>query len=312
MISLQEPYSRDNDADSDANAAVDEQAPRGFHNEGKEVATVSLAVPQAIPRTVPQEGLAVSKGIPSDYEVRKLLALRTGKGVPLKERSKRQPTRLLKARAVTIEDILSESQRMSQQLDAVLFESELQRYKPGVSIRQISRWCQVTKQDFLYFKNEWGANCWLGKPILAIPIKYIKAVERANEKTLMRNPKKKEANQFEIFLQDDVDLDILARLKDSSAYDIRQRALEQQFNSQSRQFLMLKGKVLGKVLGKSKATISTKSLIHTPPICCPKPCPSQISQSSPAASAPPPCPLSLPVYQSRQKQRDRYFRSDRG
>ncbi len=167
-----------------------------------------------------------------------------------------------------IEDILTEDQRASRIQDAVLFESELQKYRPGLSIHYISRWCQCTRGQFMYFKNQWSANCWLGKPILAIPIKHIQAVRRvfvafadpkqnsaptptstSNSKLqqkrkpqAQRNPKLEflqepvsalDEHQFELFLKPDVNLLTLTRINDSTAYDLKLRAEEQQQRSQT-------------------------------------------------------------------------------
>ena len=91
--------------------------------------------------------------------------------------------------------------------DNILFESELKKYQPGISIKYISRWCQITRTQFMYFTNNWSANCWLTKPLMIIPLEYIKLVQKVLVNT---EPKKKVDNkqiyQFEVFLMDDVDI----------------------------------------------------------------------------------------------------------
>lgn len=115
-------------------------------------------------------------------------------------------------RNLAIADILSPEQIRSKIQDLVLFEGLLHKYKPGISIQYISRWCQVTKNEFMYFKNQWGANCWLTKPIIILPLIYIQSVQRVQVITRKHDKKLKIINQnldnyqFEIFLKDEIDL----------------------------------------------------------------------------------------------------------
>ena len=158
--------------------------------------------------------------LPNDYEMRKLLKLnKTGGRTQKRTRGKR---------IMKIEDILRTSLIESQASDTIIFESELMKYKPGLSINFISRWCQVTKSQFMYFKNQWAANCWLVKPIMIIPLRYIKAIQKVSQELEGKNKKVKNVGfQFEIFLKEEVDLILLARSNDCSAYDMRARAEEQ-------------------------------------------------------------------------------------
>ncbi len=160
--------------------------------------------------------LSSSRELPSDYQLRKALGLarRSSRdhGVSRDGRNPRKKT-------FDIADILTQEQIRSQLQNAVLFEGELFKYKPGMSISYMSRWCQVTRSQFMYFDDKWGANCWLRKPILVIPLRFVKAVQRVavnvedSKKAKQRKIARKKANanvlddfQFELYLKDDVDL----------------------------------------------------------------------------------------------------------
>ena len=55
-------------------------------------------------------------------------------------------------------------------------EGELMKYKPQMENNHICRWGQLTKDVFMYFKNQYSASCWLNKPIIVIPIRFIERV----------------------------------------------------------------------------------------------------------------------------------------
>ncbi len=180
--------------------------------------------------------------IPSDYEMKKMM--RGGKGDAVKTDGRRTRRRRAERRRagrpeepdleLRIEEVLTKKQMAETDPDAVLFESELMKYRPGLSINYIARWCQVTKGQFMYFKNQWAANCWLSKPIAIIPLRLMKLVQRAKRKLDSDNIPKRSSKfeeplrlfQFEIFLRDDVDLVKLAQCNDSSAFDMRLRSEE--------------------------------------------------------------------------------------
>eukprot|EP00826_Nyctotherus_ovalis_P022038 TRINITY_DN17216_c0_g1_i1.p1 TRINITY_DN17216_c0_g1~~TRINITY_DN17216_c0_g1_i1.p1 ORF type:complete len:199 (-),score=47.28 TRINITY_DN17216_c0_g1_i1:57-653(-) len=59
----------------------------------------------------------------------------------------------------------------------------------------------------MYFNNNWSANCWLTKPLMVIPLEYIKLVQRVSVNTEPKKSKKSEhMHQFEIFLMEDVNI----------------------------------------------------------------------------------------------------------
>lgn len=135
-------------------------------------------------------------------------------------------------RRVEIADVLTQEKIRSQIQTMVLFEGELFKYKPGMSISYISRWCQVTRGQFMYFSNHWGANCWLRKPIMMIPLRCIKAAQRVlisvdnSRKTrewqlTRRKAKAKVLGDFqlEIFLKDDVDVASLSHFNELKMRD---------------------------------------------------------------------------------------------
>ena len=95
----------------------------------------------------------------------------------------------------------------------------------------------------MYFKSQWAANCWLNKPIISIPLKYIQAVQRylylnsfyilcrvkvkwPSKKRKTNDEIKLEAYndfQFEIFVKDGIDFGEIIRRNDMTVYEIRQR-----------------------------------------------------------------------------------------
>jgi PH domain len=93
-------------------------------------------------------------------------------------------------------------------LDLVVYEGALLKYKPGSNFCWIERWCVLTKHHFLYYKNQWSAYCWDMKPLLILSIKDIhdvltvslKLPEVGKKKALTSDKKTyTELFQFEIF-----------------------------------------------------------------------------------------------------------------
>ena len=80
---------------------------------------------------------------------------------------------------MTIDDVLVMSKFEKADNSQIIYEDELLKYKPGILISYIPRFCQVTKEIFIYFKNKYSANCWLGKPILTIPLKYVINIKKS-------------------------------------------------------------------------------------------------------------------------------------
>ena len=62
--------------------------------------------------------------------------------------------------------------------DPILFQGELQKYKPGFNGVFIDRWVQVTRKAIRYFANKPGSALAAGKPLMAFPIIAIKSIEK--------------------------------------------------------------------------------------------------------------------------------------
>lgn len=141
-------------------------------------------------------------------------------------------------------DVLTPDQIRSKVQDLVLFEGEINKYKPGISIQYISRWGQVTKNEFMYFKNQWAATCWLRKPIVVVPLIYIQSVQKVQ--VITESSKKYQSKydkstkkyldkyQFELFLKSNVNLEMLSKktdlsiLKDLSTINQHEQNISQQ------------------------------------------------------------------------------------
>lgn len=105
--------------------------------------------------------------------------------------------------------------------DFLYFESELLKYKTGISSQYIPRWCNITKTHFNYFKSNWGANCWLSNPLISVPLNCIDSISRvviqtpkyASERKCSTNMYKRNKGlfQFEIFLKKEVDVSMIIK-----------------------------------------------------------------------------------------------------
>eukprot|EP01022_Parablepharisma_sp_SALTPOND_P022060 TRINITY_DN4426_c7_g1_i1.p1 TRINITY_DN4426_c7_g1~~TRINITY_DN4426_c7_g1_i1.p1 ORF type:complete len:620 (+),score=74.16 TRINITY_DN4426_c7_g1_i1:16313-18172(+) len=174
-----------------------------------------------------------SKELPSDYQLRKALGFtrkftensvqtNSARGLPIKNK-------------ITIVDILTQEQIRSELQNMVLLEGELNKYKPGISIQYIPRWCQVTRSQFMYFTSQWAANCWLRKPIIILPLKYVKAVERVSVNIDSSKPtrrkkgkqEKGELYQFEIFLKEGIDIHAICQYNEMNVREDQQRSTSQ-------------------------------------------------------------------------------------
>jgi hypothetical protein len=60
-------------------------------------------------------------------------------------------------------------------------------------LKQVPRWCKLTKTEFKYFKNHWSANCWLNKPMLSAPLTTIVKINKVRPA-----PKKGPKHIFEL------------------------------------------------------------------------------------------------------------------
>ncbi|CDW84418.1 UNKNOWN [Stylonychia lemnae] len=98
--------------------------------------------------------------------------------------------------------------------DPILFQGELQKFKPGFNGVFIDRWVQVTRKALRYFANKPGSQLAAGKPLMAFPIIAIKNIEKIDLDIKLKKTDKKgqelQKNMFEIYLKDDF-LDIFLR-----------------------------------------------------------------------------------------------------
>uniref|UniRef100_A0A7S3I9H4 PH domain-containing protein n=1 Tax=Fabrea salina TaxID=342563 RepID=A0A7S3I9H4_9CILI len=91
-----------------------------------------------------------------------------------------------------------------------LFEGELAKYRPGFSQQYIERWCELTTEAFLYYKNEWYAKCWPEKPFAKIPLIQIAEISKKVFPTTLPPPYQNQS-QFELILYGEDDLTALSR-----------------------------------------------------------------------------------------------------
>ncbi len=109
--------------------------------------------------------------------------------------------------------------------ELIHFEGELKKYKPGLSKQYILRWCQATPTHLNYYKSHWSANCWLSKPLMSVPFGCIQSIRRVEVKFPIKRRsyarKQPEIYQFEVFLKKDVDVSLLSKSIDYSAYETR-------------------------------------------------------------------------------------------
>ena len=59
--------------------------------------------------------------------------------------------------------------------DDIVFEGELMKFKPGLTINFIPRYAQISKRGFRYFKNK--SESYNGRPIVSIRKAIIKQAE---------------------------------------------------------------------------------------------------------------------------------------
>ena len=91
--------------------------------------------------------------------------------------------------------------------DPVLFEGEVQKYKPGFKATYIDRWVQVTKKAFRYFVSKPSKDNPVIKPLLAIPVLGISQVQLVNYELPLKKgdhlAEQLSKHQFELFLEQD-------------------------------------------------------------------------------------------------------------
>ena len=92
---------------------------------------------------------------------------------------------------------------LSDDIDVILYEGEIYKYKPGINITYIKRWAQITKREFKYYKDRYHSSQWLAKPLGSISLSDIDKILRVDIN--LGNKKKgsqkleKAQYQFEIF-----------------------------------------------------------------------------------------------------------------
>jgi hypothetical protein len=75
--------------------------------------------------------------------------------------------------------------------DPVIFQGELQKYKPGFTGVFVDRWVQVTSKAIRYFGSKPSSMMLACKPLMAVPLIAIKGVERTyNPLPLSKTDKK--------------------------------------------------------------------------------------------------------------------------
>lgn len=65
-----------------------------------------------------------------------------------------------------------------REAEEILLEGELLRVRPNLTQQFTSRWVQLTETELRYYKNQWNANCWLNKPLFALPLTDIVEVKK--------------------------------------------------------------------------------------------------------------------------------------
>ena len=114
-----------------------------------------------------------------------------------------------------LEDISSMMEYQYVLLDPgepLVLDEGIMKFHPGFSINYVSRWAQVTKTVLRFYKNCYHSVCSFRKPLLAIPMQYIKDVKKCKIKPKRSNARKVydkngkntyDMNQFEILLKED-------------------------------------------------------------------------------------------------------------
>ena len=77
------------------------------------------------------------------------------------------------------------------------------KYKPGIRLQYMPRWCQVTKSHFLYFAEGVPYASYFGRPLCVIPLDRISSVKRVLVDVPEKSDREKKLRnyQFEIFVR---------------------------------------------------------------------------------------------------------------
>jgi len=116
----------------------------------------------------------------------------------------------------TIDELIPIEKMQTIGSNDVLYEGSIQRYHPGFSVHFFTKWCQITKSYFLYYKtqNDSKLNC---RPLFILPLEFIKEInivdvdipELRKTKTadlLHQSEVIEMPSYFEIFLLDGIDI----------------------------------------------------------------------------------------------------------
>ncbi len=109
-----------------------------------------------------------------------------------------------KAKGLKVADFVAAKDILSEDSNQPLYEGEIARYKPGISVSYIARWAQVTRKDFKCYKNRVNSTQWLAKPLSFVPLNLIDRVARVDVNVTKGKKQSKGVQwrfQFEIFLK---------------------------------------------------------------------------------------------------------------
>ena len=74
--------------------------------------------------------------------------------------------------------IVPRAKLLAEKPDDLLFEGEVWKYKPGLNTTYITRWAQVSKREFKYYKDRYHSSQWLSKPLVILSLVDIDKVTR--------------------------------------------------------------------------------------------------------------------------------------
>ena len=148
-----------------------------------------------------------------------------------------------------IEKLIAEENILSEDPDKILFEGEMQKYKPGINIMYIKRWAQLSRREFKYYKDRYHSAQWLVKPLGAIPLNCIEKIARVDINVTHRKKPNKSMQggcyQFEIFAKKNI-------IDFKPSFDLQNPAAVPEANY--KKFVQERGKELVKVQAKKDIT----------------------------------------------------------
>ena len=71
---------------------------------------------------------------------------------------------------------VSEQNTSENDLKQVLLQGEVVKVQPNTKNKQVSRWAQISRIDFRYYKNEYSAGFWWDRPLDKILVQSIDKV----------------------------------------------------------------------------------------------------------------------------------------